>query len=218
MKTISVVFLLVLFTAYTGLSYAGDKPYMNDVKLSLAKKSGLFNLSLDLQLGLNFSTTNFELSQTDTSNTINNTSSKTGPGIAAVLAVDFLGYGFCTGLQYTSKGFQTVSNTNTSLNYFVIPLLFYFDFKIDKVIIDGNAGPYFGLLLSQDESALYKAKNFDLGLTGSLQGTYLFQKHLGALLGVKYEYGGLNNLGNNELVKSIRTSTFYVYTGVKFIL
>jgi hypothetical protein len=61
-------------------------------------------------------------------------------------------------------------------------------------------------------------KNFDLGLTGNIQGAYMFQKHLGALLGVKYEYGGLNNLGNNEAIKSIKTSTFFIYSGIKFLL
>jgi hypothetical protein len=73
-------------------------------------------------------------------------------------------------------------------------------------------------LLSQDDSPIYKVKNFDFGLTGNLQGAYMFQKLLGVLLGFKYEYGGLNNLGNNDAINSIRTSTFFIYSGIKFVL
>ena len=92
------------------------------------------------------------------------------------------------------------------------------------MIIDGNVGPYFGLLLSQDEitsnptSNPYLLKNFDLGLTGNLQGTYMFAKHLGVLLGGRFEYGGLNNLISNELISSVSTQTFFIYTGMRFVL
>jgi hypothetical protein len=86
------------------------------------------------------------------------------------------------------------------------------------LIIDGNVGPYFGLLVSQEENSLIKVKNFDLGLTGNLQGAYLIQKHVGILLGLKYEYGGLNNLVQNQSINSIKTNTFFVYTGVKLFI
>jgi len=188
--------------------------------MHLKKKGGIFNLNLDLFGGITITNTSFDVKAGDTTaaSSLNTTSSKIGPSVGALLSLDFLGYGFTTGIAFVGKGFQDNAGNNRNLNYLNIPLLFYFDFEFGKVMIDGNLGPYFGLLLSQDESPLYKVKNFDFGLTGSIQGAYMFQKPLGILLGLKYEYGGINNLGNNESIKKIQTSSFFIYTGLKFVL
>lgn len=226
---VSVLYLTLslLFISFpVNNTFAGekrsDKPFFKKVEKLRMKRGGLFNLKVDVKAGLSFSSTNFSLNRNDsTTKDLSNPNSTLGPNIGATVTVDFLGYGFSSGLMYSSKGFETVSNQTTSFKYINIPLLFYFDFEISRVIIEGNFGPYFGLLLSQDNDASYvpfEVKNFDLGLTGDVNGAYMFQKHLGVLLGVKYEYGGLNNLGNNEAVKSIRTSTFFIYSGIKFVI
>ena len=196
------------------------KPYLKDAEKLLKKRNAFFNLDVDIQLGLGIANTNFDLNKTDSATqTLNSTSTKIGPSIGAIVSVDFLGVGFTSGFQYSNKGFESTTGDKTSLNYFNIPLLFYFDFNIgDKIRVDGNLGPYFGLLLSQDNNPLYKVKNFDFGLTGNLQGAYMFNRYIGVLLGAKYEYGGLNNLGNNENVKKITSSTFNIYSGIKFEL
>lgn len=188
------------------------------------KKGGIFSLNIDLQLGLSISNTKFKFNTND-SNTakLSGSSSKVGPSIGAVVSINLLGFGFSSGLVYSSKGFQTTSGENFNYHYFNIPLLFYFNFDFGKVLIDGNFGPYFGLLLNQDDFTSspanpYALKNFDLGLTGNLQGAYMFAKHFGALLGGKFEYGGLNNLVSNQLVSSVSTQTFFIYTGMKFVL
>ena len=223
MKNNITKFFMVLFLLTAFVSNADDKwkdrPFLNRIKmekLKESKKGELVSLSADIQGGLGISNTSFEVTKVDsTTSNLSSTSSKIGPTFGANLSVNFFGFGFTTGVSYSSKGFETSNGTKQGLNYFNIPLLFYFDFSVDKVIIEGNFGPYFGLLLSQDKSPAYSAKNFDLGLTGNIQGAYMFSKHLGALLGMKYEYGGLNNLGNNEKINSIRTSTFNIYTGLK---
>jgi len=218
-----LIFVFALSVFYPVKTFSGDrykeKPWIKLFeKEEKSKKSGIFNLNLDIQLGVSISKTTFNFNTTDT-NHLSNTSTKVGPAAGLILSVDFLGFGFTTGLQYASKGFKQDNGNSVNMNYFNIPLLLYFDFNISKkVIIDGNIGPYFGLLMSSDESTVYKIKNFDFGLTGNLQGAYMFSNHIGSLLGVKYEYGGLNNLGNNESIKSIRTSTMFIYTGVKFVL
>jgi hypothetical protein len=224
-NTIVSAFLIVfVFTVLYPVNTFADGRYKEKPWIKLfekdekSKKSGIFNLNLDIQLGATISKTTFNFNTTDTNN-LTNTTSKVGPSAGLILSVDFLGYGFTTGLQYSSKGFKQDNGDKFNMNYFNIPLLLYFDFNIGKkVIIDGNIGPYFGLLLSSDDSPVYKIKNFDFGLTGNLQGAYMFSNNIGSLLGVKYEYGGLNNLGNNESIKSIRTSTMFIYTGVKFVL
>jgi hypothetical protein len=226
MTKVIPLILLVLYT-FTDLSFAGDrfkdKPYFKEVEKLQQRRNAIFNLNLDVQVGADFSKADFNVNQTgDTNqaevNQLENTSTKVGPSIGAILSIDLLGFGFTTGVQYSGKGFKTDLTGTQNLNYINIPLLMYFNFDLGKIIIDGNIGPYFGLLISQDDNTFYKFKNFDLGLTGSLQGAYLVQKFLGVLLGVKYEYGGLNNLGNNFNISSIRTNTFYVYSGVKFFI
>lgn len=223
-------FLLALLLCFaTGFSYAGD-PYkrvnsdkINPVKTEaeklMKKRNALFSLDADIKLGVGISNTNFELNKPDSTGQLTTTSSKVGPSIGAVLSLNFFGFGFTTGFMYGNKGFESGTGNKTNLNYFNIPLLLYFDFNVgQKVRVEGNLGPYFGLLISQDENTLYKAKNFDFGLTGELQFAYMFNKYMGVLLGGNYEYGGLNNLSNNELVKKMTTSTINIYTGLKFEL
>lgn len=132
---------------------------------------------MDIQLGLGIANTNFDLNKTDSATqTLNSTSTKVGPSIGAIVSLDFLGFGFTSGFQYSNKGFETSTGDKSNLNYFNIPLLFYFDFNVgEKIRIDGNLGPYFGLLLSQDNNPLYKVKNFDFGLTGTCRGIYVQQ-------------------------------------------
>ena len=225
MRRLSIISYLILYSAFSATVFSftlsGDeyfKSHRNEAEKIIKKRNALFNLNLDVQIGLGISSVNYDLATSDTSaNKLRNTTTKTGPSIGAVLSVDFLGYGFTTGIQYSNKGFET-SSSKTNLNYFNIPLLIYFGFEAGNIIIDGNLGPYFGLLLSQDKNEIIPVKNFDLGLTGNLQGAYMFNEYLGALLGVKYEYGGLNNLGSNEKVKKITSSTFNIYSGIKFRL
>jgi hypothetical protein len=226
-KSLSIALLLLFVISGSVISgdRFKDKPYFKEVEKLKAKKSGIFNLNFDIQLGMDFSKATVDVNQNgDTSTTaqktdLQNTKTKAGPSIGAILSIDFLGFGFTTGLHYTGKGIKTESGAyNQNLNYLNIPLLVYFNFDFGKVLIDGNVGPYFGLLVSQDDNSLMKVKNFDLGITGDLQGAYLIQKHIGILLGVKYEYGGLNNLVQNLNINSVRTSSFFVYTGVKFVI
>lgn len=223
--------LLICFTAGSsfaaGLSFTGDpykrvnsqniNPVNTEAEKLLKKRNALFSLDADFKLGIGISNTNFELNKPDTTGQLTTTSSKVGPSIGAILSLNFFGYGFTTGFMYGNKGFESGTGNKTSLNYFNIPLLFYFDFNVgQKVSVQGNFGPYFGLLISQNENTLYKAKNFDLGLKGELQLAYMLNKYIGVLLGGNYEYGGLNNLSNNELVKKMTTSTINIYTGLKF--
>lgn len=217
-------FALVLTFALinSSLTSAGDnynsiKPHFKEAEKLLKKRNALFSLDLDLQIGASFSKTTFEMnSQNDT---LENSKSKAGPLFGATLSLNLLGFGFTSGFQYNSKGFETSTGEKANLNYFNIPLLLYFDFDIgEKIRVDGNLGPYFGLLLNTDDVKQYAVKNFDFGLTGNLQLAYMFNKFMGVLFGGKYEYGGLNNLGRNEQIKKITTSTFNIYTGLKFEL
>jgi len=221
--------VLILFCFAVTSSFAGDpynrvnskdsKPHFKEAEKLLAKRNKLFSLDADIKLGVGIAGTSFELNQPDSTGQLNSTTSKVGPSIGATLSLNFFGFGFTTGFAYGNKGFESQSGEKTNLNYFNIPLLIYFDFNVgERVRVEGNLGPYFGLLMSQDANTLYKAKNFDLGLTADLQFAYMFNKYMGVLLGGSYEYGGLNNLSSNERIKKMTTSTINIYTGLKFEL
>jgi hypothetical protein len=182
--------------------------------------SSFFGLNLELIFGVGFSNTEFDINNDTTG--LSNAESKTGPVLGVNIGFNLMGLALGTGFNYSSKGFQSGSSTPYSANYLNIPLLFAFNFNIKKVQIDLAMGPYVGILLSQDKNEYYALKNIDLGLTGSVQGTYYFNRFMGALLGVKYEHGGLNGLleenGMNEYVSSVKTRNWFVYSGVKFVL
>ena len=221
LKQTAFLLIIIAFLGNSAVLFAGDhnklKSRDTEALRLLAKKNKLFGLDLDIKIGAAISNTKFEMNIPN--DTLEHTTSKVGPLFGAVLSVNFFGVGFTSGLEYSAKGFETSTGEKADLNYFNIPLLFYFDFDLgEKVRVEGNLGPYFGVLLSSSDSPDYKIKNFDFGLTGNLQFAYMFNKYMGVLLGGKYEYGGLNNLGNNEEIRKITTSTINIYTGLKFEL
>lgn len=182
--------------------------------------SSFFGLNLDLIFGVGFSNTEFDINGDTTG--LSNAEYKTGPVLGLNITFNLMGLSLGTGFNYSSKGFQSGSSTPYNANYLNIPLLFAFSFNISKVEIGIAAGPYVGILLSQEKNRYYELNNIDLGLTGSLQGTYFFNRFMGALLGVKYEHGGLNNLlkdsGMNNYVSSVKARNWFVFSGIKFVL
>lgn len=183
----------------------------------LRKKSSLLSMDLDLKLGTGWGNTNYDVQkQIPVSQKLDSTKVKMGPTAGVILSLNFIGFGFTTGVQYVNKGFEYSTGEQNDLEYFNIPLQFYFDFNVGKNIrLDGSVGPYLGVLITQDENPVIMAKNFDFGLGACLQLAYMFNRYFGVLLGSQYEFGGLNNLGSNEYVSKITTSTVNVYTGLK---
>ncbi len=199
--------------------YESYKKEMNPEENKKGLGSSFFGLNVDVIFGIGFANAELELNQ-DTAG-LSNPNTKTGSMLGVNVSFNLMGLSLATGFNYSSKGFTT--NTNSySANYFNIPLMFAFDFNISKVEIDLAAGPYIGILLSQEKTENYALKNIDFGITGSVQGNYFFNRFLGALIGVKYERGGLNNLlestGINNNVTSVKTQNWFIYSGIKFVL
>jgi hypothetical protein len=205
------------------ISSQQSKEYEKMMKEQQSKQRGLgssfFGLNLDVFFGVGISKTEFEMNQ-DTSG-FSNIGTKTGPLLGVNLNMNLIGFAISTGFNFSSKGFTANSNSYNA-NYMNIPLMFAFNFNIERVGIDVAAGPYIGILLSNDESQQYTLKNLDIGIVGTLQGSYFFNRFLGALVGVKYEQGGLNNLietgTENNNITSIKTQNWFIYTGMKFVL
>ncbi|MCU0372808.1 MAG: hypothetical protein MUE56_06150 [Ignavibacteria bacterium] len=101
-------------------------------------------------------------------------------------------FSFTTGVTFDGKsfGFQkpysqpldATADTMTTggyvpANYFVIPLFIDYGGMITEDFgLRINGGPYFGFLMSQPENTYQNLgyKNFDLGLSASLTGNYVF--------------------------------------------
>jgi hypothetical protein len=58
-------------------------------------------------------------------------------------------------------------------------------------------------------------KNFDFGLAGTLTGNYLLNPFVSIILGTRFEYGGLNNLGSTQFVDKITTTNYTIFTGIR---
>ena len=183
--------------------------------------SSLFGLTLDIIFGVGISNTQFDVNGDTTG--LSNTNSKTGPMIGVNVNFNLLGIALGTGFNYSSKGFSTGGSGQESANYINIPLLFAFNFDVGKKVqVDLAAGPYVGILLSQEKNQYYQLSNIDLGIAATVQGNYFFNRFLGALLGVKYEHGGLNDMieksSANSYVSSVKARNWFIYSGIKFIL
>lgn len=207
-----------LVNVYTK-EYEKKKQEYSDNENQKGFGNNLFGLNLDIILGVGFVKTEFE-SANDTTG-LSNAESKKGPILGVNVNFNLLGFSLGTGFTYSSKGYVANSKSYNA-NYFNIPLMFSFNFNIKKVEIDLSAGPYIGILLSQDNNPFFEMKNIDLGITGTAQGSYFFNRFIGALVGVKYERGGLNDLlksnGLNNYVSGIKTQNWFVYSGIKIVL
>jgi len=208
-----------LMKVYSGMNKDFTKGMTGESKQK-GLGSSFFGLNLDVIFGVGISNTTFDLSK-DTAG-LNNTGAKVGPMIGVNVNLNLIGFAISTGFNFSSKGFTTNNSESHNANYFNIPLMFAINFNIKKVEVDIAAGPYIGILLSSDTSQYYALKNLDIGIVGTLQGTYFFNRFMGALVGVKYEHGGLNNLmetgASSNYVSAIKTRNWFIYTGIKFVL
>lgn len=180
---------------------------------------------LDLELGYGSTSANITSNNTGASySTASNGGINVG-GLFYLRVADV--WSFSTGLDFFNKKFEvTTTDTNiaalnrvqdVSNQYLNIPLYFNVGGMIsDKVGLTFMGGPYLGLLLSTNESAGLGYKNFDFGLAGTLTGNYVVAPLVSVILGTKFQYGGLNNLGSNNNVESIHTTNFTVFSGVRF--
>jgi hypothetical protein len=117
----------------------------------------------------------------------------------------------------TSK-FKPNSTMYVTANYMQFPLNIHFGGMVsEKVGIDFNGGPYLGIRMSVPDNVSNGSgfKNFDLGLNGTITGSYVIVYPLRALLGVDLQYGGINNLGSTSTVERISTLNYSFFTGLR---
>jgi hypothetical protein len=203
-----------------------QKDYEKMISKQESKQRGLgssfFGLNLDVIFGVGISNTQFDVNGDTTG--LSNANSKTGPMIGVNVNFNLLGLALGTGFNYSSKGFSTGGSQQGSANYINIPLMVAFNFDVSKKVeVDLAAGPYVGILLSQEKNQYYQLSNIDLGIVATVQGNYFFNRFFGALLGVKYEHGGLNNLieqnnSTSSYVSSVKARNWFIYSGIKFVL
>lgn len=220
----------------TGLTKPEQNKLNKDYKLAykdFQEKSGkILDFYVDFKLG--GTSTSANVTQANGVGSYN-TGSKIGYNVGALIYTRlFDAFQFSTGIDFTGKNFEVTppSNINTTTpsgvtrvdsttqkvanNYMNIPMNFNFGGMItDKVGLTFNGGPYLGILLSTDDKSGLGYKNFDFGLVGSLTANYKIAPLTSVLLGAKYEYGGLNNLGNTPYVDRVSTSSLGFFTGIR---
>lgn len=191
---------------------------------ALQTGKNLVDFYIDLQLGYGSTSANVN----SRSGSDYNTNSKGGFNLGGLIYINIAeAWSFSSGLDFFNKSFEVETTDTTtgftgtvqevSNQYLNIPLYFNVGGMIsDKVGITFMGGPYLGLLLSTDAEQSLGYKNFDLGLAGTLTGNYVIAPLVSVILGTKFQYGGLNNLGSTENVESIHTTNYTVFTGIRF--
>jgi len=209
---------------------------LNLARKDFQEKSGKFlDFYVDLKLG--GTSTNASVTQQNGLGSYN-TASKIGFNAGAIMFIRLLDQvQFSTGLDFTGKNFEITPPTNVNnpqpgattrvdstttkvtSNFMNIPINFNFGTNItDDLGITFNGGPYLGILLNSTENAGLGYKNFDLGLNGTLTFNYRVAPLTSVILGAKFEYGGLNNLGSTPYVDKVTTSTLGIFSGVRFAI
>jgi hypothetical protein len=184
------------------------------------------DIYLDIQLGLG--ATNANISNGST-NLDYETNARVGLSLGGLLYLNVLDFlSFTSGLSFQGKSFKfsppaadtaAINNFGAgekSLDniYMNIPVYFNIGGMIsERVGLTFCGGPYFGIRLNDDNYEGFGMKNFDLGLNGTLTGNYVIMYPFNIIAGVKFEFGGLNNLGSTEFIDYITTQNFTFFTG-----
>ena len=205
-----------------------NKDAVNAQKELNIKMGKPIDIYFDFQLG--FGSTNAAIDNAKSTGSYE-TSSKGGFVTAGFISLSLFDViSFTSGLQFNGKSFSfsaPVTDTaaikafgkgsqDYSNTYMNIPLNINVGGMItDKFGLTFWGGPYIGIKLNSSDNSGFGYKNFDLGLNGTLTGNYLVAYPLNIILGVNFQFGGLNNLGNTSLVSNITTRNFSVFTGAR---
>ena len=189
------------------------------------------DIYLDYQLGLGVNSGNISNALTSNSYDTKSILSFNTGGLIHISLFEIVS--FTSGVSFVGKGFKftppaldtTAINTfgegekkisNTFMN---IPLYLEFGGMFsEKIGLTFAGGPYIGIRLNDDNYNGLGFKNFDFGISGTLTGNYLIAYPLNLILGVNFQFGGLNNLGSTKLIDHITTQNFNVFSGVRFWL
>lgn len=102
--------------------------------------------------------------------------------------------------------------------YFIIPVNYEVSIGTSNFALVLTPGVYGGFLLSTNEDEVLPLKNFDLGFDIKFFAEQRLSQKTLLTAGIRYERGGLNNLGSNAQIDKITSSVFYFFGGLKLIL
>lgn len=198
-----------------------------DVKKQYDIKNGKpVDIYLDIQLGAGSTGASISNALTNEEYETNARLGLTLGGLLRIKLFDIVS--FTSGLSFQGKSFKfsppvmdtaainnfgagekTISNT-----FMNIPLYFNIGGMItEKVGLTFCGGPYLGIRMNDDNYNGLGMKNFDLGLNGTLTMNYLLMYPFNIILGTKFDFGGLNNLGSTKFIDNITTNNFTIFTG-----
>jgi hypothetical protein len=210
--------------------------FLKDYKIAkkeFDRKSGkLIDFYMDLQLGYGVTGASVTKNSTSRATGDYDTRSKGGMVLGALVFFNlFDKMSLSSGLSLTNKKFEMIppaptgtTGTNNpvsnvlSNNFLNIPLNINVPLDFGDWGITFNGGPYLGINTSKNDpnnSPGVQTKNFDFGLNGTISGNYKIAPLLSVILGYRFEYGGLNNLGSSEFVDKFTTHSSNFFTGLR---
>jgi len=217
-------------------NYKSDWKFKSDYEKALKEhnlKAGKpIDFYLDMQVGVSSTKPNITMQAGETPYEEKAKLGYTLGALAYIKLFDIVN--FTTGVSFDGKSFgvqspklgtKAISDSTVTnyvpANYFVIPLFVNIGGMVsEKVGLAFTGGPYFGILMSKPENTYNNIgyKNFDLGLSGTLTGNYVFMYPLSVIVGTTFKYGGLNNLMSANKIEKVTTTNFAFFTGLRFAL
>ncbi len=206
-----------------------EKDYtLKKKEFDILHNSKPIDIYIDYQLGLGSGSANISNALTSNAYDTKSVLSFNTGGIVHISFFEFIS--FTTGVSFVGKSFKfTPPQLDTAAinkfgagekslksTYLNIPL--YLDFGgmlTDKIGLTFTGGPYLGIRLNSEDYDGLAYKNFDLGLSGTLTGNYVIAYPLNLILGVNFQFGGLNNLASTKFIDHITTQNFNVFTGLR---
>jgi hypothetical protein len=102
--------------------------------------------------------------------------------------------------------------------YIIVPINYGIGIGTENFALVIEPGIYSGFLLSTNADDILPIKNFDLGFDIKFFAEQRLSQKTLLTGGIRYERGGLNNLGSNSQVDKITSNTWYFFGGIKYEL
>jgi hypothetical protein len=219
--------LIIFFLPTTSFSFESgrintSRSFTSDSSRLKTKR----HLLLNSKLLLGFGNTNLNISSKQE---IGDYKIESKSGFTGGLMIETSFFNLELGLMYFEKNFLlTVPNSlkqygydtnsynvqnkylNFILNYDLLSI------NVNKVFyLTFGFGPYFGFLLSTNENSGLGIKKFDFGIDGRITASIDISNRLSPLIGIIYQYGGLNNMSAANYVNKTYSNNLSFFVGLK---
>ena len=223
------ILLIILFQPETIFPYCIEREIINTSNSFISDSYRLKkkkHLLLNSKLLFGFGNTNLNISSKQE---IGDYKIDSKGGITGGFMIETSFFDLELGFMYYGKNFHlTVPNSLKQYgydtnSYDVKNKYLTFILNYDLLSLDVNKifyltfgfGPYFGFLLSSNENSGLGIKKFDLGIDGRITASLDISKRFAPLIGLIYQYGGLNNMTAANYVNKTYSNNLSFFGGLE---